>query len=193
MEVIHEVNLGGTSDLDEDPTNPVGAPDAAADDENDDAEALAESGALEMAATADVDLGAMPAPTDHTQTPQSLAASATVSDLGYVSSPDPRFNDVPNIGRITTWPAKMPLERRSVSCRCYMHPNCTSPAKRRWAVGDDILLQWLFSGQCDPNASRERKEKLGEEHRAKWRTLYDGAASSSTGGRGKGSSSSTAA
>ena len=76
------------------------------------------------------------------------AAGANVDCLGYISHPDSlEFNiDKVLIGRITTWPREEPLLRRSVSIKCWMHPGCGSPARKRHQVDDALLLQWFFQG-----------------------------------------------
>lgn len=95
------------------------------------------------------------------------AAAAEVSPAGYVSSPlSPYSKAIP--GRITTWPASAQLEMRSVSCKCYAHPNCGSPARRRWAVSDRELLTWLFSGASEEDGTADRRRQLTTEHKAMW-------------------------
>ena len=74
------------------------------------------------------------------------AQACAVSPLGYVSCPLGLWSCRPSIGRLTSWPASKPVALRSISMTCYLHPNCSSPAKRRGAVSDDQMLQWLFFG-----------------------------------------------
>ena len=100
--------------------------------------------------------------------PAELRGSCHIDGRGYVTSPHPPWaGKHPGVGRLTTWPESKPVERRSVSMRCYLHPKCVTPARVRTKVSDDLLLRWLFGG-CVPEtgASRAREEELGKEHRA---------------------------
>ena len=89
---------------------------------------------------------------------------ARVDDLGYVTCPVDPWQKFPVLGRITTWPKQSPLEKRNVSCKCYMHVECSTPARRRRAVTDEQLLRWLFGGKCEPLCTRGRSEELQKEH-----------------------------
>eukprot|EP00959_Pyramimonas_sp_CCMP1952_P331079 6933056-Pyramimonas_sp.AAC.1 len=64
--------------------------------------------------------------------------------MGYVKSAVPPWDGVTNVGRITTWPVEMPMERRNVGIRCYMHSNC-SITRTRKRFDDEAILKWLFS------------------------------------------------
>lgn len=88
-------------------------------------------------------------------------AAARVDELGYVSCPLPPFDKPQVWARITTFPADKPLPQRSVSCRCYLHTNC-SICKKRSQVADEDLLRWAFSGQP---TSTDRRREGGDAHR----------------------------
>ena len=99
-------------------------------------------------------------------TVEQLVAASEVTPLGYVSCSVPPFIAKPMIGRLTTWPADRPVERRSVSMRCYMHTGCVSSAKGRTKISDDQLLRWLFSGEFKPDATSAQKKAGAIEHKA---------------------------
>lgn len=161
-EVIDDLNFGG-GDL----------VDAMAQGDNDvlDAE-VDDVDAVQAAIEADADGASGAGSHDAPPALGALVASASVSPLGYVNSAHPMFSDVPNVGRITSWPSSVPEMRRSMSCKCYLHPSCGSPAKGRKTVSDDLLLRWLFAGDYEQDVSRDRKRELGEAHRAKWKALF---------------------
>ena len=76
---------------------------------------------------------------------QELAiAHSVMGALGYINTDVLPWSALVNVGRITDWPKDKPEQDRSVSCRCYMHPGCGTPAKRRHAVTDRIFSSWLF-------------------------------------------------
>lgn len=112
-----------------------------------------------------------PSPEFAEVTPEVAAAGATISDAGYISSQAQGWQDIAAVGRITTWPSSKPVERRSVGCRCYLHPGCTSAARSRQVVDDQTLLRWLFSGQREPGATRERQHELAKLHKAAFFTM----------------------
>jgi hypothetical protein len=99
---------------------------------------------------------------------QVAIAQAVISPLGYVSVAVPPWNTLPSVGRVTTWPAATMLQNRSCSVKCYMHPGCGSPAKRRQAVKDQQLLNWLFSMQPMPLGTVAEKRAACVEHKSKW-------------------------
>ena len=132
-------------------------PDADVDDASD---ADAERGALAAAE-------APPVPTV-----ADLVTSAEVDRAGYVTSPIHPWGRRA-IGRITTWPAHKPLENRSVSAKCYLHPGCASPAKSRRTCSDAVLLEWLMSGQVPPpGATHEVKQAMIAAHRAQFAAIF---------------------
>lgn len=79
--------------------------------------------------------------------PEQLADLCEVDDRGQVWCAIPPFSVYRPVGRITTWPESKPLEKRSVSIRCALHPKC-NVAKSRSKVTDRELLVWLFSGDA---------------------------------------------
>lgn len=106
-----------------------------------------------------------------TASPAEAAAAARVGAMGYVSCPLAPWAEIPQPGRITTWPASRPEHQRSVACRCYQHPRC-SVTKSRRAVGDDVLLQWLFSGELPPEgATAAQRAELRDAHMNKFHEL----------------------
>lgn len=99
--------------------------------------------------------------------PSSAAASAIISDVGYISCPIGPWGSIPSIGRITTWPASKEERLRSVSCRCLLRSCCVSPAKARSRVTNGQLLAWLFSGEIPPQgATTTQKREMGATHKA---------------------------
>ena len=106
-------------------------------------------------------------------TPAECAEVAQVSGMGYITCPLPPWDSKPMIGRLTSWPEARPMLLRSVSLKCYLHPGCGSPAKGRWAVSDNQLLRWLFSGVCEEGATKHRKHELRLLHAAAWQPIFD--------------------
>lgn len=99
----------------------------------------------------------------------SAAETAVISGLGYISCPTAPWNAIAAIGRITTWPANKEERFRSVSCRCYLHSSCVSPAKGRSKVTNEQLIAWLLSGEIPPaGASSAAKTAMGVAHKAKF-------------------------
>jgi hypothetical protein len=109
-------------------------------------------------------------PEEHLVDPVSLAV---MCELGHVSCPQEPWAQYPRIGRITTWPQDKPLDKRSVSCKCYYHDNCSSPARGRSRVSDAVLLAWLFAGQCEPMCSRGRSMQLAADHKLMFARIVD--------------------
>ena len=96
-----------------------------------------------------------------------------ISDSGYVSCDVPPWDAVTTLGRITTWPKQKPEAERSISCRCYIHTQCFSAAKRTKHCSRDILLRWLLSGQIPaPDSSRDRKRDWGDMHKRDFARSY---------------------
>ena len=119
---------------------------------------------------------------------QSAISQAVISSLGYVSVEVPPWNTLPSVGRVTSWPAATMLQNRSCSMKCYMHPGCGSPAKKRYAVEDRQLLEWLFSMQPIPHATQDEKRAAVLEHKAKWATALQCTVPAQSGGSGASSS-----
>lgn len=69
------------------------------------------------------------------------------------------------IGRITTWPATVPMSERSIGCVCYLHGNCRSPAKRVVSVSQHQLLVWLFRAHVEIGCTSERQAVLRKMHK----------------------------
>lgn len=97
----------------------------------------------------------------HEATIADFVANAEVSPMGYVSCPLPPFNSKPCCGRITCCPKDKRPESQNISCKCYMHTACATPAKRRPQITDAQLLTWLFRGHFDPTA---KKKASGADH-----------------------------
>ena len=115
-------------------------------------------------------------PSDGAWTPERYADIATIDDDGYVLCPAPPFHEMTKrqIGRITDWPAHKPPENRSVSCSCFLHGACKSPARLRRYVTNRQLLVWLFTARLEDRPSRDRKAELRIEHKGAF--VYPGAA-----------------
>lgn len=95
---------------------------------------------------------------------------ATLGVGGYITCTVAPFNNGV-IGRITTWPESKPMENRSSSCKCYMHPKC-AVAKARWKVTDDMYIQWLFSvPPPSAGATADEKRALAEAHTKKGKEM----------------------
>ena len=93
------------------------------------------------------------------------APQTEVSRMGYVTCKVPPWNVVRTLGRITTWPTTKKLEHRSISCKCYLHSRCKTPAKAFSEVSEAELVRWLLSGCIPaPDASSDRKQLLGIRH-----------------------------
>ena len=98
-------------------------------------------------------------------------ANAMVSPMGYIATDVVPWSAMASVGRITSWPASVDLAKRSVSCRCYMHPGCSSPARRRAQISDAELIDWLFSEKpLDAGATTAARKAAAAVHRAKWAT-----------------------
>jgi len=75
---------------------------------------------------------------------RAISTAEITNPMGYVKSAVSPWDGVTNVGRITTWPVEMPMERRNVGIRCYMHSNC-SITRTRKRFDDEAILKWLFS------------------------------------------------
>lgn len=109
-------------------------------------------------------LAAATAAPPHLPSSADYVANCDVSASGYVTTSLPPLSGVAIVGRITSWPAHKPEMSRSVSCRCYLHPGCTSPAKSRRAMPNEVLLRWLFAGEHLPEGTAAEKKAAGREH-----------------------------
>ena len=145
----------------------VAAAAAAAGDADSDADSAA--AVVEAAAAAEVE-AAMPWIV--------LAASAVVDEEGYVTNPLEPWSLLyqGRVGRITTWPKTKPLLARSVSCKCFYHVDCSSPAVKRSQITDQQLLSWLFAGVCEPGCVLGRSQVLAKEHKSSYRLVVAAAA-----------------
>ena len=103
-----------------------------------------------------------------------FAAAAVVDENGYVICPLPPWDALPSVGRITSWPDHVPLERRNLSCKCFAHVGCSSPVRKRCDVPDNWFLLWLFSGTCEPGCVRGRSEQLAKEHKKAFAVVVGG-------------------
>ena len=91
------------------------------------------------------------------------ARAAEIGAEGYVYATVPPWSHTIPLGRLATFPDSLPMEGRSVSCRCYMHLAC-SIVRMRAAYTDEALLRWLFEGEpLEAGTSmRERRAARGE-------------------------------
>jgi len=121
------------------------------------------------------------------------AAVAPKSEAGYISCRMEPWASCSSSGRITSWPWNREEPLRNVGMRCYLHANCTSPARRRAQISDSRLLLWLFSGPLELDATRSRRLELAAIHKAQFADIEKaardegvatgaGAPSSSSGG-----------
>ena len=94
---------------------------------------------------------------------EDLVRSATISDLGYVTTTLHPFSKMRAVGRITSWPEAKPMQARSVSMRCNVHSKC-SFVKAHRLVTDGDLLSWLFCARVVENAAEN--QVAGAEHMA---------------------------
>jgi hypothetical protein len=148
-------------------------PEAAADvDRETDEEA--EEAAPPAAAAAGDDSGLAPDIGVAATTPRELAARAEVSGTGYVSVAEdmPWSEHLRHPGRITTWPKTKPVERRSVSMRCFFHGGC-SVAKSRSRITDLRLLEWLFSAEVDMGAPAAEQHAMRARHKASFDDIFN--------------------
>ena len=119
-----------------------------------------------------------------------FVAASEIFPLGYLSCSLPPYDARGSIGRLTDWPKTTAAKWRSVSLKCQLHTQCSSPAKKRYDVTDETLLKWFFSGVYERDATIARKRELGRQHQAMWADLF--AAASPLVATGAASSSSDA-
>jgi hypothetical protein len=102
---------------------------------------------------------------------EDFVAHSHVGPLGYVTTTLAPLDRLPVIGRITSWPHSKPELLRSTSCKCKLHPGCSTPARSRRVADNDLLLRWLFAGEYLPEGSRAEKEAARRAHEAMFRDL----------------------
>jgi hypothetical protein len=85
---------------------------------------------------------------------------------GNVTCSLPPWNAMEKIGRITTWPEKQKNKQlRNISCVCYMHSNCRSPARVVRSCRRTTLLRWLLTGKLmQPLYSEGQRYEWGTHH-----------------------------
>jgi hypothetical protein len=105
--------------------------------------------------------------------------SAVLDDTGYISSELEPWSHMPSVGRLTFWPKGAAPDKQNVSCKCFLHVGCTTPARRRNKVSTEVFLKWLFAGACEPLCPRSRSEELAREHKRLFAQVVDGAAAES--------------
>ena len=131
------------------------------------------------------DVGGEAATAEEGASPSALVEDAIkhckVSDSGYVTCSLEPWSAHRTLGRITTWPKDKDKQLRSISCKCYLHPKCSSAAKKVKVCSEETLLRWLLSGHLpDSDASSDRKKAWGKAHAAAFAgTLAKDASSSS--------------
>ena len=96
--------------------------------------------------------------------------ACVMSPMGYVSCPLSPFNVKPCLGRLTTWPSNRPINRRSLSFRCYLHGGC-SIAIARPKVDDQLLFQWLLQARVELGTGSARQAELKKERLRLWTTM----------------------
>ena len=101
-------------------------------------------------------------------TAEELAEVSYLDDAGYVHCPIAPYDSMNwrQIGRITDWPDTKPVPQRSVSCSCFLHSGCKSPAIKRHLTTDTKLLTWLFGAVIEDKCSRPRLVELRAGHKA---------------------------
>ena len=115
----------------------------------------------------DIDVDGFPVP-GPMPTPEDAAANTDVNDAGYAICRLEPWASRASAGHISEWPADAELEKRSVSCRCYLHVGCSVLASRRRA-DDVLLLRWLYSGRIPPlDSTYDDLRAEGFLHRQLW-------------------------
>ena len=91
------------------------------------------------------------------------ARAADIGAEGYVYATVPPWSHTIPLGRLATFPDSLPMEGRSVSCRCYMHLAC-SIVRMRATYTDEALLRWWFAGEPleEGKSMKERRAARGE-------------------------------
>jgi hypothetical protein len=116
--------------------------------------------------------GVVPQPEgqDEPRTPAFFASKSTLDKNGRVICQVEPFSKkgIMGIGRITTSSPDVPSEQRSISCTCFLHGNCRTPARKVGQVSEEQLLEWLYTGTLEiqwPMSSRSLDE-LRKKHQA---------------------------
>ena len=111
---------------------------------------------------------------EDTWTAEEMADVSMLDEDGYVLSHAPSWaeKNKKQIGRITDWPATLPYDRRNVSCSCFIHRNCKSPAKKPHQVDDKFLLGWLFSAVVEERPSSDRLVQLRAMHQESYTAAF---------------------
>jgi len=107
-----------------------------------------------------------------------FADAAVVDADGWVTCPLPPWNDLPSVGRLTSWRKEWPVEKRSFSCKCSYHVHCTSPARKFRHVPPKWHLMWLFAGALEPYCPLGRSEELATLHTKLFAEVVDQTAGS---------------
>lgn len=117
------------------------------------------------------DEGAEEAAPSNTQLDVAVAA-CSISATGHISCTKAPWRERASLGRLTTWPASLPEDQRSISLRCTAHSRC-SVAKKRKVVSDSLLIRWLLQGKRPPPlASCAEKDRSRDEHMALFRQMF---------------------
>lgn len=112
---------------------------------------------------------------DPVLSPAEIAAFASLDENGYVRCTYGKYAScgIKDIGRITTWPENKMYEQRSISCSCFLHRACKTPAAKTAAVDERQLLIWLFSAVEDhEDKSKERLTELRAAHSDEFRRMF---------------------
>ncbi|CAE8619015.1 unnamed protein product [Polarella glacialis] len=79
-------------------------------------------------------------------TSEQLADEARIDEDGRVWCTVPPYHDYKPVGRITTWPKTVFVDKQNVGIRCCLHFGCSVTRKRSKFTNRQVLV-WLFSGQ----------------------------------------------
>ena len=143
-------------------------------DDDDAAEESAEEAGAAPEAEVDYEAAAARAAAARARAIDEAVAHCHVDADGTVTCALPPWNAMTAIGLISTWPKEREdMQRRNISCRCYMHMSCTSPAKVFRSVRQDTLLRWLLSGTpVYPVASNMQRNEWGAAHKPSWLGIF---------------------
>ena len=144
------------------------------DDAAEESEESAEEAGAAPEAEEDYVAAAARAATARARAIDEAVAHCHVDADGTVTCALPPWNAMTAIGLISTWPKEREdMQRRNISCRCYMHLSCTSPAKVFRSVRQDTLLRWLLSGTpVYPAASNMQRNEWGAAHKPSWLGIF---------------------
>ena len=94
---------------------------------------------------------------------------------GYITCTLEPWSVMGSVGRISTWPESVEMNKRSVACKCFMH-KC-SVAKSRRLLSDEQLMTWLFTATPPPiGTTLAELTRLGEEHVAEFKRMLSSSA-----------------